>query len=334
MHAHFRTGTLLQTVVPYTARQFGRAVVMPNTPTPITTTQLAVSYRDDIISAVPNNVDFTPLMMAYLTDTTDADDIAMGFESGVFFGAKLYPANATTNSAFGVTDIKKIDAVLSTMEHIGMPLSVHGEVTDKHIDIFDREAQFVSTVLDYIISTYPNLRITMEHITTQQSVEFLRSAGCNVGATVTPQHLVYNRNDMLVGGIKPHLYCLPIIKREEHRLALCDLVTSGFDRVFLGTDSAPHTRNNKECSCGCAGVFSAMHALEHYVDIFDQYNALNHFEGFATSNANAFHNMTENVGTITLTKRSTDVVQSIGSGDDTLTPMCAGQSLNWGVDYD
>ena len=249
MHAHFRDGALLRTVVPYTAKQFGRAIVMPNTPSPIFTTQDATTYRTEIMDAVPSDIQFTPLMMCYLTPNTDPNDIVQGFANGVFFGAKLYPAGATTNSDFGVHSISQIADVLKVMEEIGMPLSIHGEVVDSHIDIFDREKVFINTILTNIINAYPTLRVTMEHITTQEAVEFLKKTDDNIGATITPQHLMYNRNDLLVGGIKPHLYCLPILKREENRLALRELATSGFDRVFLGTDTAPHTISNKECEC-------------------------------------------------------------------------------------
>ena len=331
MHVHFRDKNMMKTVVPYTARQFGRGVVMPNTPTPITTAQQAELYREEIKKCLVNSTDFTPLMMAYLTPMTNPEDIAEGFERGIFFGAKLYPSGATTNSNHGIHNIKQIASVLHTMETIGMPLSIHGEVVDSHVDIFDREKHFLHSTLTEIINTYPKLRITMEHITTKDAVEFLHQTDDTVGATITPQHLMYNRNAMLVGGIRPHLYCLPILKREENRLALRELITSGFNRVFLGTDSAPHTQATKESNCGCAGVFSAMHALEFYAHVFDEENALHHFEGFATTNAEKFHNMPNNAGFITLEKKPTNVPASVQIHDttQTLIPLCAGETIQW-----
>ena len=335
MHVHFRNGPMLKSVVPYTARQFGRAVVMPNTPSPIVTTLDAIAYRDEIVKAVPDNIKFTPLMMAYLTPNTNPDDIAQGFSDGVFFGAKLYPAGATTNSNFGVSNISQIADVLKIMEQIGMPLSIHGEVVDPDVDIFDREAVFIATILSDILSTYPALKVTMEHITTTTAVDFLKSAGDNVAATITPQHLIYNRNDMLVGGIRPHLYCLPILKREENRLALRALATSGFNRVFLGTDSAPHSLSKKECECGCAGVFSAINALEFYVNVFDEENALDKFEGFATTNAETFHNFQPSHDYVNLIKSGNIVPNklTIPGVNEKLVPMCSGDIIPWRADY-
>lgn len=333
MHVHFRDGDMLKTVVPYTVRQFCRAVVMPNTTPPIITTADAVAYKERIMKAVPKNSDFTPLMMAYLTADTDADDIQYGFESGVFFGAKLYPAHATTNSQYGVHHMDDIADVLSTMQDIGMPLSIHGEVTHQHVDIFDRESVFLDEVLAPLVSQYPNLRITMEHITTKQAVDFLKTAGDKVVATVTPQHLMYDRNDMLVGGIKPHYYCLPILKRNVHKLALRALVTSGFKRVFLGTDSAPHTVDKKQSACGCAGVFSAVNALEFYTHVFDQENALHHLEDFTTNNANAFHGFVPSERRITLAKSASTVPQTIPvhGTQQNVYPLCGGTTIPWCV---
>ena len=335
MHVHFREGGMMQSVVPYTARQFCRAVVMPNTITPITTTELAKKYKSEIMDCVPRECEFEPLMMVYLTAGINPDDIAEGYANGVIFGAKLYPANATTNSAHGVKDISEIADVLKVMEQIGMPLSIHGEVVDKEVDIFDREAVFINTILKDILNNYPNLRVTMEHITTKQAVDFLKAGGDKLACTITPQHLMYNRNDMLVGGIRPHYYCLPILKREEHRLALRELATSGFDRVFLGTDSAPHSVDKKECDCGCAGVFSAINALEFYAKVFDEENALNKFEDFATNNANKFHGLTPSSKFITLVKNDCLVPEKIDvAGGSELKPLCGGSDINWKVDYD
>ncbi len=335
MHVHFRDGDMLKTVVPYTARQFSRAVVMPNITPPIVTSEDAVQYRNRILQAVPENIPFEPLMMAYLTADTDPDDIAQGYADGVFFGAKLYPAHATTNSHFGVSHITQITDVLKTMQDIGMPLSVHGEVPYKEVDIFDREAVFLDEVLAPLLSAYPNLRVTMEHITTAQAVEFLKSAGDNVAATVTPQHLLYDRNDMLVGGIKPHYYCLPILKRSHHKWALRELVTSGFKRVFLGTDSAPHSIDTKECACGCAGVFSAINALEFYAQVFDEENALDKLEDFTTNNADNFHNFMPSNGGITLIKSGNLVPRelTVAGSNQKLHPLCSDTIIPWRADY-
>ena len=335
MHVHFREGDMLKSVVPYTVRQFCRAVVMPNTTTPITTTALAESYQNEIMACLPENIEFKPLMMVYLTPDIDPDDIAKGFESGIIFGSKLYPSGATTNSHHGVSDISQIADVLKVMQAIGMPLSIHGEVVDTEVDIFDREAVFINTILKDILNDYPNLRVTMEHITTKDAVEFLKAGGDKLGATITPQHLMYNRNDMLVGGIRPHYYCLPILKREEHRLALRELATSGFDRVFLGTDSAPHSVDKKECECGCAGVFSAINALEFYASVFDEENALDKFEDFATNNANKFHGLTPSSEFITLVKNDCLVPEKIAvAGGAELKPLCGGDNIKWKVNYD
>lgn len=335
MHVHFRNGDMLKTVVPYTARQFSRAVVMPNTTPPIVTTADATAYGNCIMDAVPENIPFAPLIMAYLTADTNPDDIAQGFADGIFFGAKLYPTHATTNSQFGVSNISQIADVLKTMENIGMPLSVHGEVTHNEVDIFDREAVFLTEVLSPLLSAYPNLRVTMEHISTIQAVNFLKSADDNVGATVTPQHLLYDRNDMLVGGIKPHYYCLPILKCSDHKLALRELVTSGFNRVFLGTDSAPHDILAKQSACGCAGVFSAINALEFYAQVFDEENALDKLENFATNNANTFHNFIPSDGVITLIKSGNIVPREItvAGANQKLYPLCSDTVIPWRADY-
>ena len=273
-HLHFRDGATMQAVVPHTARQFARAIVMPNLSPPVTTTAMAAAYRERIMAAVPEGMDFTPLMTAYLTDDTDPDDLARGFESGVLTAAKLYPAGATTNSASGVTDVRRIEGVLERMADIGMPLCVHGEVTSAEIDIFDREAVFIERVLQPLVERLPDLRVIFEHITTRQAVDFVDQSSDNVAATITPQHLHINRNAILVGGIRPHMYCLPVAKREQHRLALRGAATSGSAKYFLGTDSAPHHRHAKESDCGCAGIFNAPFALESYVQVFEDEDAL------------------------------------------------------------
>lgn len=335
LHVHFRDGDMLQTVVPYTARQMGRAVVMPNLVPPITTAQMANDYRNRIINAVPKNCDFTPMMACYLTDTTNPDDLAQGFEQGIFSSAKLYPAGATTNSQFGVTDIQNIYPILQVMAEIGMPLNVHGEVTRAEIDFFDREATFVSEVLTPIREKFPTLKIIMEHITTRQAGEFLQQAGDNTGATITPQHLMYNRNALFDGGIKPHLFCLPILKREPHREYLLDLATSGFSRLFLGTDTAPHTISAKECACGCAGVFSAVTAIELYAHIFDTAGALDKLENFASVFGAEFYGFPVANHTITLVKQDTSVPQSIAlPNGEHVHPILGGDNIPWVMQYD
>ena len=330
-HLHFRDGDTMRAVVPHTARQFARAIVMPNLSPPVTTTALAADYRDRILAAVPENLDFTPLMTAYLTDDTDPDDLAHGFESGVLTAAKLYPAGATTNSASGVTDVRKIDPVLERMAAIGMPLCVHGEVTCDDIDIFDREAVFIERVLRPLIDRLPDLRVIFEHITTRQAVEFVGEAGENVAATITPQHLHINRNAILVGGIRPHMFCLPVAKREEHRLALRKAATSGSLKYFLGTDSAPHHRHAKESACGCAGIFNAPFALESYLAVFEEEDALDRFEAFASLNGPAFYRLPVNEGTLTLEQGETRVPDEVDGGGEPVVPFHAGETLNWRI---
>ena len=330
-HLHFRDGETMRAVVPHTARQFARAIVMPNLSPPVTTTAMAAAYRDRIVAAVPAGVAFTPLMTAYLTDDTDPDDLAHGFESGVLTAAKLYPAGATTNSASGVTDIRKIDRVLQRMAEIGMPLCVHGEVTSADIDIFDREAVFIERVLAPLIERLPGLRVIFEHITTRQAVDFVDSAGENVAATITPQHLHINRNAILVGGIRPHLYCLPVAKREEHRLALRKAATAGSARYFLGTDSAPHEVHAKESACGCAGIFNAPYALESYAAVFDEEGALDRLEAFASVNGPTFYGLPVNEAMISLERHDIAVPAHIDSGESRLVPFHAGSSLNWRI---
>ncbi|MBY6014486.1 dihydroorotase [Qipengyuania gaetbuli] len=328
-HLHFRDGDTMRAVVPHTARQFARAIVMPNLSPPVTTTALAAAYRERIIGAVPEGVSFTPLMTAYLTDNIDAVDLAAGFADGVLTAAKLYPAGATTNSAHGVTDIANIAGVLEKMAEIGMPLCVHGEVTHADIDIFDREAVFIERVLQPLVDRLPELKVIFEHITTRQAVEFVDAAGPNIAATITPQHLHINRNAMLVGGIRPHMYCLPVAKREEHRLALRKAATGGSAKYFLGTDSAPHHRGAKESDCGCAGIFNAPYALESYVTVFDEEGALDRFEGFASLNGPAFYGLPVNEGSVTLERAPVEVPAEVDGGGAAIVPFHAGETLSW-----
>ena len=328
-HLHFRDGATMRAVVPHTARQFARAIVMPNLAPPVTTSALAAAYRDRIAAAVPEGVEFTPLMTAYLTDETDADDMAAGFADGVLTAAKLYPAGATTNSAHGVTDVANIESVLEKMAEAGMPLCVHGEVTHADIDIFDREAVFIDRILAPLVERMPDLKVIFEHITTKQAAEFVDSTGPNVAATITPQHLHINRNAILVGGIRPHMFCLPVAKREEHRLALRKAATSGSAKYFLGTDSAPHHRHAKESDCGCAGIFNAPFALESYVTVFDEEGALEHFEVFASLNGPAFYGLPVNEGTVTLEKTPVDVPAQVEGGEAEIVPFHAGETLRW-----
>ncbi len=328
-HLHFRDGETMRAVVPQTARQFARAIVMPNLAPPVTTTALAAAYRDRIVAAVPEGVAFTPLMTAYLTDESDADDLAVGHADGVLTAAKLYPAGATTNSAHGVTDVANIMSVLERMAEIGMPLCVHGEVTTPDIDIFDREAVFIDRILQPLVDRLPTLRVIFEHITTMQAVSFVESAGPNVAATITPQHLHINRNDILVGGIRPHMYCLPVAKREQHRLALRGAATSGSSKYFLGTDSAPHHRHAKESDCGCAGIFNAPFALESYVQVFEDEDALDRFEAFASLNGPAFYGLAPNEERITLEKAPVEVPQEVDGGEARIVPFHAGETLSW-----
>ncbi|MXO51103.1 dihydroorotase [Erythrobacter gaetbuli] len=328
-HLHFRDGDTMRAVVPHTARQFARAIVMPNLSPPVTTTALAAAYCERIMGAVPEGVSFTPLMTAYLTDNIDAGDLAAGFADGVLTATKLYPAGATTNSAHGVTDIANIAGVLEKMAEIGMPLCVHGEVTHADIDIFDREAVFIERVLQPLVDRLPELKVIFEHITTRQAVEFVDAAGPNIAATITPQHLHINRNAMLVGGIRPHMYCLPVAKREEHRLALRKAATGGSAKYFLGTDSAPHHRGAKESDCGCAGIFNAPYALESYVTVFDEEGALDHFEGFASLNGPAFYGLPVNEGTVTLEKVPVEVPAEVDGGGAAIVPFHAGETLSW-----
>ena len=333
-HLHLRDGSTLSAVVPFTAAHYGRAIVMPNLTPPVQTIAEAIAYRERILAALPANAEFTPLMTCYLTDNTDPDVIETGFKQGVFAAVKLYPARATTNSEFGVTSWNNIRNVLARMEKIGMPLLVHGEEADPDIDIFDREGAFIDRVLsDWMTRDYPELKIVLEHITTKVGADFVQQAGSNIGATVTPHHLVINRNDILAGGIRPHLYCLPIAKREKHRKALRDAVASGNQSFFLGTDSAPHPINAKEADCGCAGIFNVPNAIEIYANVFEEMDALEYFEAFASLNGPNFYGLEANSSTLTL-ERSPQTVMAdidIADGNDTIRPFLSGENINWSV---
>ncbi len=328
-HVHLRDGEVMHGVVPYTARQFARAIVMPNLSPPVTSVEACAAYRDRILAAVPEGVDFTPLMTAYLTDSTEANELARGFAEGVFTAAKLYPAHATTGSAHGVTDVASIMPALERMAQIGMPLLIHGEVTDHDVDIFDREAVFIERTLSQLVRTLPELKIVFEHITTADAVAFVNASGPNVAATITPQHLHINRNAMFAGGIRPHAYCLPVAKREVHRLALRRAATSGSAKYFLGTDSAPHAVSAKESSCGCAGIFNAPYALESYATVFDEEGALDKFEAFASENGPHFYGLPLNEGTVTLERAAVSVPESVDANGMPIVPFHAGEDIGW-----
>ncbi len=328
-HVHLRDGDMMQAVMPYTARQFARAIVMPNLSPPVTDVAKTAAYRDRILAAVPDGVDFTPLMTAYLTDSTDGEELARGLASGVFTAAKLYPANATTGSAHGVTDIANIMPALERMQDIGMPLLIHGEVTDSHVDIFDREAVFIERILIPLVRDLPELKIVFEHITTVQAVQFVEAGSPNIAATITPQHLHINRNAMFAGGIRPHAYCLPVAKREVHRLALRKAATSGSPKFFLGTDSAPHAVGAKEAACGCAGIFNAPYAIESYAAVFEEENALDKLEGFASEHGPRFYGLPLNEDTVTLERKAMTVPERIDAGGTLIVPFHAGEELAW-----
>jgi dihydroorotase len=328
-HVHLRDGAMLQGVVAHTARQFARAIVMPNLSPPVTTLEAGQAYRDRILAAVPEGMNFEPLITCYLTDTLEPDEIARGFAEGVFTAAKLYPAHATTGSAHGVTDIAAIRSVLERMQAIDMPLLIHGEVTDHSVDIFDREKVFIERTLEAVVRDFPNLRIVFEHITTKDAVDFVTAAGPKIAATITPQHLHINRNAMFVGGIRPHAYCLPVAKRELHRLALRAAATSGNPKFFLGTDSAPHAVSAKESACGCAGIFNAPYALESYIAVFEEEGALDQFEGFASLHGPAFYRLPVNEDTVTLRKEPFVVPQSIDCAGTPVVPFHGGEELGW-----
>ncbi|MDF2604756.1 dihydroorotase [Sphingomonas sp.] len=330
-HVHLRDGAMLQLVAPYTARQFARAIIMPNLTPPVTTADAARAYRDRIMAALPAGSDFTPLMTCYLTDGADPDAIAAAHADGVFTACKLYPAHATTNSAHGVTDIFALAPVLERMQAIGMPLLIHGEVTDKDIDIFDREAVFIDRTLRRLVVDFPALKIVMEHITTREAADYVAEAPDTVAATITPQHLLINRNAIFDGGIRPHAYCLPVAKREQHRLAVRKAAVSGSAKFFLGTDSAPHVAAAKETSCGCAGIFNAPYALESYIRVFDEEGALDRFEAFVSENGARFYGLPLNEGTITLERVDQTVPDRIGNDTESVVPFHAGETLGWRV---
>jgi dihydroorotase len=328
-HLHLRDGSALSTSVPAATRGFGRGIVMPNLKPPVTTVSQAEAYRDRILSSRPTGSDWEPLMVLYLTDNTTPNDIRAAADCGFIHGCKYYPAGATTNSDSGVTDLANINSVLETMQEVGMVLQLHGEVTDHDIDIFDREAVFIERHLLGLVDNFPKLKIVLEHITTCQAAEFVASAGDNIAATITPQHLLYNRNHMLVGGIRPHLFCLPILKRDVHQKALVEVATSGNKKFFLGTDSAPHTQENKESACGCAGCFSHPAAVELYAEVFDQAGALDQFEAFASLNGADFYDLPYNKSTITLRRESWQVPTSMPFDNSQIIPLAAGCTLNW-----
>lgn len=330
-HVHLRDGAMLASVVNYTARQFVRAIVMPNLNPPITTIAAAKAYRDRILAALEPGLVFKPLMTCYLTDTIDAREVERGFAEGVFTACKLYPAHATTNSDHGVTDVRKIHRMLEVMQRIGMPLLVHGEVTDRHVDIFDREAVFIERILTKLIADFPALKVVFEHVTTADAVAFVEAGSPNLAATITPHHLAINRNAMFDGGIRPHFYCLPIAKREPHRLSLRRAAISGSAKFFLGTDSAPHAVGDKESACGCAGIFNAPFALESYAKTFDEEGALDQLEAFAAENGPRFYGLPLNEGKVTLERVSSFVPETLSLASSKLVPFHAGERLSWRV---
>ena len=332
-HLHLRDGEMLKGVIGDSARHFERAIIMPNLVPPVVTTQDASAYKDRILAARPENSSFTPLMVLYLTEDTDPKDVKAGHASGLVTSLKLYPAGATTNSQSGVKDFDKVQGVLEKMAEIGMPLCVHGEVTDHDIDIFDREAVFIETVLDPLRRRNPKLRVVMEHVTTKQGVEYARSGGDNLGATITTHHLIINRNAILAGGIKPHYYCLPVAKREEHRLALREAATSGDATFFLGTDSAPHTDPLKEQACGCAGIYSSINTMSCLAHVFEEENALDKLEAFSSLNGPAFYGLKPNSETITLTRQDEPVSypEKIETGAGPVTVFDPMFEIKWAV---
>lgn len=330
-HLHLRDGEALKTLVPDTAKRFARAIVMPNLRPPITSTQLAIEYRQRILDAVPDGVDFEPLMTLYLTDNTSAEEIAKAKESGFVQGVKLYPAGATTNSDSGVTNLDACTKALEAMQKFGIPLLIHAEVTDTNVDVFDRERVFIDRHLKTLLARYPSLKIVLEHITTKDAADFVATAPINCAATITPHHLLMNRNAMFTGGIRPHHYCLPVLKREEHRLALVKAAISGSAKFFLGTDSAPHAKSAKENACGCAGIYSAYAGIELYAEVFDAENSLDKLEAFASFYGPDFYGLPRNSTKMTLVKESWSVPESIPFLDESIVPMRAGQSISWKV---
>jgi dihydroorotase len=328
-HLHLRDGGALKAVLPDTAQRFARAIVMPNLRPPVTTTVLAAEYRQRILTALPEGAKFEPLMTLYLTDNTGADEIAKAKSSGFVHGVKLYPAGATTNSDSGVTSLEACSDALEAMQKLGMPLLVHAEVTDSDIDVFDRERVFIDRHMSSLVVNYPELKVIFEHITTKDAAEFVANSPSNIAATITPHHLLMNRNAMFAGGIRPHHYCLPILKREEHRLALVKAATSGSPKFFLGTDSAPHAKSAKEAACGCAGMYSAHAGIELYAEAFEAMNALDKLEAFASFYGADFYGLPRNTDQITLSKEAWAVPESIAFAGDVLVPLRAGQTVAW-----
>jgi dihydroorotase len=327
-HLHLRDGAALKAVLPHTARQFARAIIMPNLKPPVRSVADAAAYRDRILAAVPEGQQFEPLMTLYLTDNTSPEEIIAAKASQFVKAVKYYPAGATTNSDLGVTDIRKCDRLFEAMEQVDLPLLLHGEVTDRSVDMFDREKVFIDRHLLPLQQRFPRLRVVLEHITTSDAVQYLLS-GNNIAATITPQHLLFNRNSLFAGGISPHFYCLPILKREAHRAALLQAATSGNPKFFLGTDSAPHSRNSKESSCGCAGCYSALHAMELYIEAFETVDALDKLEAFASFYGADFYQLPRNTEHITLTKTTWRVPDEVPFMDSTLVPLRAGQEMTW-----
>ncbi len=328
-HLHVRDGAAMSAVLPDTARQFARAIIMPNLKPPVTTVALASAYRDRILAALPAGVAFEPLMTLYLTDNLPPEEIVAAKASGFVHAVKLYPAGATTNSDAGVTDIRRCAPTLEAMQRAGLPLLVHGEVTDGDIDIFDREAVFIERVMKPLRRDFPELKVVFEHITTRDAAQYVAEAEGPIGATITAHHLLYNRNAIFTGGIRPHYYCLPVLKREVHRDALVKAATSGSERFFLGTDSAPHARGLKEHACGCAGCYTALHAMELYAEAFDAAGALDKLEAFASFNGPAFYGLPRNTGTLTLTREDWELPAELPYGETTLVPLRAGETLRW-----
>ncbi|NDP58075.1 MAG: dihydroorotase [Oxalobacteraceae bacterium] len=328
-HLHLRDGAMMASVLPHTARQFGRAIVMPNLKPPVTLTSQAVAYRERIVAALPAGMTFEPLMTLYLTDNTAPDEIRRARDSGIVHGVKLYPAGATTNSDAGVSDLTKCYKTLEVMQEVGLPLLLHGEVTDPAIDLFDREAVFIDRVLMPLRAAMPALKIVFEHITTSEAAAYVSESAGPIAATITAHHLLYNRNEIFKGGIRPHYYCLPVLKREQHRLALLKAATSGNPRFFLGTDSAPHPKGLKEHACGCAGCYTALHAMELYTQAFDSAGALDQLEQFASFNGPDFYQLPRNAGTITLQRKEWSMPAELAVGDTTVVPLNAGESLPW-----
>ena len=332
-HLHLRDQVIMKNVVQDTARQFARAIVMPNLKRPITTVQQALLYRQRILDCLPENNHFEPLMTLYLTDNISVDEISGVADSEYIHAVKYYPAGSTTNSNLGVTDIKKVYPVLEKMEELGIPLLIHGEVADPDVDSFDREKVFINLVLEPLLHHFKSLKLVFEHITTQEAVEFVMDSPQTVAATITPQHIMFNRNRLFKDGLSPHYYCLPVLKRERHRHAVMHAAVSGHPSFFLGTDSAPHIRQDKESSCGCAGIYSAHSAIEFYAEVFDRAGCLDKLEQFASVNGASFYGLPVNSGTINLIKESWTIPSTLSLGDDELIPLMAGEEIHWKLEY-